>query len=128
MDVELANQEWKVFISTRNKGDFQISRHGWAGDYPDPMTFIDMFTKDSGNNDAQYNNPEYDKLVELAKRSNDQALRMQIMHQAENMLMDDAVVAPVYYYTTLIFAKNHVKGFRMTILGTIYFKEAYIER
>ena len=127
VDVMLTNQEWKVFISTRNKGDFQIARDGWVGDYPDPMTFIDLFTTDSGNNDAQYRKAEYDKLVALAKNSADQAARMQTMHQAEKLLMDDAVVAPVYFYTDLIYAKSYVKGLRVTILGTIYFKEAYIE-
>lgn len=127
VEVSLMNQEWKVFINTRNKGDFQIARHGWSGDYADPMTFIDLFTSDSGNNDAQYRNAAYDALVALAKTTNDQAVRMKAMHDAEKMLMDDAIIAPVYYYTNLTYVKPYVKGYRCTILGTFYFKEAYLE-
>lgn len=40
--VELANQEWKVFLNSRQQGQYQIARHGWSGDYVDPMTFLDL--------------------------------------------------------------------------------------
>jgi oligopeptide transport system substrate-binding protein len=127
VNVTLANQEWKVFINARTKGDYQVARHGWTGDYLDPMTFIDMFVSDSGNDDAQYRNPEYDSLVARAKETNDQGLRMRLMHQAEKLLMDDAVIAPVYYYTNAVLVKPNVKGYVRSITGLYYFKEAYVE-
>ncbi len=125
--VDIANQEWKVFINARTKGDYQVARHGWTGDYLDPMTFIDMFTPDSGNNDPQYKNPGYEELVRQAKESNDQAVRMRLMHQAEKLLMDDAVIAPVYFYTNAVLVKPNVKGYVRSVTGLIYFKEAYLE-
>ena len=128
LSVNLTNQEWKVFLNSRHKGDYQIARHGWIGDYADPMTFIDMFTSDSGNNDAQYNNPEYDRLVKIAKNSSDPVLRIQTMHAAEKLLFDDAVIAPVYFYTRPILIRPSIKGVVHSVLGIIYFKEAYIEQ
>jgi oligopeptide transport system substrate-binding protein len=92
------------------------------------MTFIDMFTSDSGNNDAQYNNPEYDRLVKIAKNSSDPVLRIQTMHAAEKLLFDDAVIAPVYFYTRPILIRPSIKGVVHSVLGIIYFKEAYIEQ
>jgi oligopeptide transport system substrate-binding protein len=127
VNVAIANQEWKVFINARTKGDYQIARHGWTGDYLDPMTFIDMFTADSGNNDPQYRNPVYESLVRRAKESNDQKVRMRLMHQAEKLLMDDAVIAPVYYYTNAVLVKPSVKGYVRSITGIFLFKEAYLE-
>lgn len=127
INVALANQEWKVFLTSRHKGDYQISRHGWLGDYADPMTFLDMFTSDSGNNDAQYKNPDYDKLITLAKNTSDPSLRITALHTAEKMLLDDAVIAPIYFYTNVTMVTPHVKGYVRSVLGVIYFKEAYLE-
>jgi len=125
--VVLANQEWKVFLDNRHKGFYQIARNGWIGDYADPMTFLDMFMSDSGNNEAQYKNPEYDKLVAFAKSTGDLALRQKALHDAEKLLFDDAVFAPIYFYTRPSVIKPGVKGYIRSVLGTLYFKEAYIE-
>jgi len=50
LDVTLENSEWAVFQETRNSGNYQIARHGWLGDYTDPMTFLDMWVSESGQN------------------------------------------------------------------------------
>ncbi len=126
-NVQLANQEWKVFINARAKGDYQVARHGWTGDYLDPMTFLDMFVSDSGTNDSQYKKPAFDDLIKRAKETNDQGLRMRLMHEAEKIFMDDAVIAPVYYYTNAVLVKPNVKGYVRSITGLFFFKEAYVE-
>ena len=56
VNVELANQEWAVFLNTRQKGEYQIARHGWVADYIDPMTFLDLFVTGGGNNDTGFSN------------------------------------------------------------------------
>ena len=127
VNVRLANQEWKVFINTRSKGAYQIARHGWIGDYADPMTFLDMFETGSGNNDSQYKNPRYDTLIRLAKSTGNQEIRMKAMHEAERLLMEDAVIAPLYFYTRVTMVKPNVKGYHRSVLGHVYFKEAYLE-
>lgn len=127
IDIRLANQEWKVFINTRSKGDYQISRHGWIGDYADPMTFLDMFESTSGNNDSQYKNPRFDNLIRLAKSTGNPEIRMKAMHEAEKTLIDDAILAPLYFYTRVTMVKPNVKGYQRSVLGHVYFKEAYVE-
>lgn len=54
IEMSLANQEWNTFLDTRKKGDYTIARNGWLGDYNDPISFLDMWTTQSGNNDAQF--------------------------------------------------------------------------
>lgn len=127
VNVRLANQEWKVFINTRSQGNYQIARHGWIGDYADPMTFLDMFESGVGNNDAQYKNPRYDSLIRMAKTSLNPEIRFKAMHEAEKLLMDDAVIAPLYFYTRITMVKPNVKGYQRSVLGHVYFKEAYLE-
>ena len=127
VNVELTNQEWKVFLNTRQQGQYEIARHGWSGDYVDPMTFLDLWVTGGGNNDAGYSNPEYDKLVAEAKSEGDQAKRWEIMKKAEDILMEDMPIIPLYYYTKVKGAKPEVKGVRVSTLGHVFFDKAYFE-
>ena len=120
--VTLQNQEWNVFINDRKEGNYTIARHGWVGDYNDPMTFIDMFITGGGNNDAKYENPAYDALVKAAKAETDTEKRMQLMHDAEKILVeDDSVVAPLYFYTSKHMIQDGIKGLYYTPLGYYFF-------
>lgn len=124
-DVLLANQESKVFLATRSQGDYQIARASWIADYVDPMTFLDVFA--DVDNDAQYHNDAYNQLVQAAKETNDLALRMEYMHEAEKILFDDCVIIPMYYTTQPYVAQPYVKGYHWSPLGVVDFKRAYLD-
>lgn len=126
--VRLQNQEWKVVLKNRRDGNYQFARHGWIGDYLDPMTFLDLFTTGSGNNDAQWSNLRYDALIQEAKQLRDQERRMALMHQAEAILFDDMPICPIYYYVNLYLQKPYVKNVVRNPLGYIDFTGSYIER
>lgn len=125
--VNLANQEWKVYLQSRTAGDFQVARAGWIGDYTDPMTFMDMMVTGNGNNRARWSNPEYDRLVNVAKGTMDQGVRMQAMHDAEKILIDEMPVLPIYFYTRPILEKANLKGVVRSADGMSYYKAAYLE-
>ena len=127
VNVELTNQEWAVFLNTRQQGDYQISRHGWIGDYVDPMTFLDMWVTGGGNNDCGFSNAEYDKLISDAKVETDAAKRTEMLRKAEDILMDEMPLIPIYYYTNVRAWNDNVKGIQCSTLGKIYFKGAYKE-
>lgn len=126
VEVALTNQETKVFLASRAQGEFQIARASWVGDYADPMTFMDVF-KDP-TNDAKYNNPAYNSLVEQAQSTVDQTVRMTAMHTAEKLLFDEAVIIPIYFTTQPLVAQPYVKGYFWSVLGLADFKTAYIEK
>ena len=127
VNVELTNQEWAVFLNTRQQGDYQIARHGWIGDYIDPMTFLDLWTTGGGNNDCGFSNARYDELIAAAKVETDSAKRLEMLREAEDILMDEMPILPIYYYTTVTAANENVKGVRISTLGKISFKYAYKE-
>ncbi len=54
MSMTVESQEWATFLDNRKAGNYSVARNGWLADYNDPITFLDMFTTDSGNNDAQF--------------------------------------------------------------------------
>ena len=58
IDVGLVNQEWAAYLDSRRTGKYFVARAGWIGDYIDPNTFLEMFTKDNPNNHTRWGNPE----------------------------------------------------------------------
>lgn len=128
INIELQNQEWKVFQVTRAKKEYAIARDGWIGDYLDPMTFLDLFTSNSGNNNPGYKSSAYDAKILAAKKEVDPAKRAVLLHDAEDILMNDAPIIPIYYYTNIAMIKDYVKGARKSVLGFVYFDKAYVEK
>ena len=125
--VELTNQEWAVFLNTRQNGEYEFARHGWIGDYSDPMTFLDMWVTGGGNNDCGFSNAEYDNLINDAKVEIDLTKRTEMLRKAEDMLMDEMPIVPIYYYTTVMGWKENVKGIQVSVLGNVYLQGAYKE-
>lgn len=117
VNVELVSQEWATFLQTRKSGDYQIARNGWLGDYNDPISFLDMWITGGGNNDAQWSNPEYDELITKIKASSDAEERMAMMHQAEDLIFDDWMLCPIYYYVDIFMAKDTLQGWYTSPLG-----------
>ncbi len=119
--VTLQNQDWSVFLKERKTGNYTIARDGWIADYNDPMSFIDMFMTGGGNNNPQYANPAFDKLVKEAKASKDQAKRMKLMHDAEDIVIGEAqAVAPLYYYVNPVMTNPKMKNWLYTPTGFFF--------
>lgn len=127
INSSISAQDWAVFIGTRDAGDYQIARHGWLADYNDPISFLDMWVTNGGNNDANYSNPKYDELIAKVKASSDRAERIGYMHQAEDILGEDMPIIPIYFYTDKYLKADKLKGFYTSPLGFKFFKFAYVE-
>lgn len=126
INIELKNEEWAVFQDTRNNFNYSIARHGWIADYNDPMTFLEMWVTGTGQNNAGYSNPEYDELISQAKSELDGTKRTELLHKAEDVLMEDMPILPIYYYTNVICANPKVKDFYKSPLGQMEFSRAYV--
>ncbi|MBN2557202.1 MAG: peptide ABC transporter substrate-binding protein [Clostridia bacterium] len=127
LDVDLANQEWAVFQDTRKEGNFDVARGGWLTDYGDPMGLLSIFTTNSIYNDPNYYNDEFDALMEKAANSNG-AEHFDALYQAQDLFMNDVPIVPIYHYSDIMMAKPYLKGWGRSILGTLDFTNAYIER
>ena len=124
--VTLNNQEWAVFLQTRKDGNYSIARNGWLADYNDPMSFLDMWLTGGGNNDAQYANADYDAKIQEAKNTTDPAARMQLMHDAEDIIMgQDWALNPLYFYTQKYMLSDRVGDMFYTPLGYFFFSYAH---
>jgi len=116
IDVTLFNQEWKVYLSTRQSGNFDILRAAWFGDYDDPNTFLSLGKSDNGNNHTNWNNPQYDALIEQATLEQDPDKRFEIFQKAEAILLDEMPFVPIYFYVTSRLIHPSVQGWYANIL------------
>ena len=147
--MNLENQEWNTFLETRKNGDYSVARNGWLGDFNDPISFLDMWTTSSGNNDVQFGKgahkdakiynmdltslgydvkvengtwaETYDVIIGLIKNCKDIETRFALMHIAEDLLMSTGAIVPLYYYTDIYMISDKVSGFFSSPLGYKYF-------
>jgi len=145
--MNLDNQEWAVFLQTRKQGNFTVARNGWVADYDDPASYLTMWVTTSGNNDSQFGkgahkdlaiysadvnrdgtketglkwSESYDVLMGLAAKESDPLKRFDILHDAEDLLMETGAICPIYYYTDVYMIKENIKGFFSSPLGYKWF-------
>ncbi len=128
IEVSLQNTEWQVYLDREENGDYDIARSAWTPDYLDPMSFIDMFVTKGSNNYTGWGKDAYDALVAEANSTSDQKARMEAMHKAERILMDEMPVMPIYFYTNANLIKENVKKIIVPPFGVLAdFKYAYVE-
>ena len=128
IEVELVNTDWKVYLSREMIGDFQISRAGWIGDYEDPNTFLDLMRPNRGNNKTGWDNLEYDRLIELANAQQDVNKRYEILNQAEQLLIDEMPIIPIYTYVRQYQLSSDVHGWDPNPTDTHHPKFVFLQR
>ncbi len=130
LDVKITSQEWQVYLKTIRDPENtpQIYRLGWCQDYPDANNFIrEVFVKGGSANTAEgggvnYDNPTFEEMVVAAAREQDPAKRVQMYADAEELFVKtDAVIAPIYWYTSVAVTKPNIER-TFSVLGG---KQAY---
>jgi oligopeptide transport system substrate-binding protein len=127
IEVNLARQEWKVYLNSLSNLDFDIARSSWVGDYPDPNTFLDMFVSGGGNNRTGWASADYDALIAAAGRETDPVKRFAILHEAERMLIAEAMpVCPLFFYVGIqLYNPDRIGGIAPNLLDEHPLREMY---
>ncbi len=126
--VALENKEWKVFLDEQRHGKFQIARMGGIANNYDPIGFLDRYRYlSSEENFSHWTNPRFTELLESADQTIDEALRTQLIAEAEQIFMDEMPVIPIYFYTGSYMKQPYVKGVYVSELSDVDLKWAYVE-
>ena len=127
VEVSILNQEWKVFLDTRNQRiDTQVYRAGWIGDYNDAFTFAEVFQSGGGINNTGYASDEYDRFLALAAAEGNPGQRAEYLQQAEAGLLHDLPILPIYFYVSSRLVKPWVGGYTPNIMAHHRSKDFYI--
>jgi oligopeptide transport system substrate-binding protein len=115
--VKIRNMEWKVYLKEQRAKNFDIARMGWIGDYPDPLTFLEIMQRDSEHNHTNWGNDKFDAYVKNAMAEANPQKRFAHLAQAEKILADEMPVIPIYHYVYYGLLNPKVKGFKANIFG-----------
>jgi len=127
IEVRLANMENKSVLDARRAGNYQLLRSNWIGDYSDPMSFLSIWRSDSGNNYTGWNNATYDRLLYEAARTSGLDDRFLLLQRAEDLLLKEAPLIPIYHYTHIFLLQPSVKNWHPTALDHHPYKHVWLE-
>ena len=95
INVEINQVTYAEVLSRHASGDFEIAWGGWGSDYDDPYSYLELFKSDSAYNYSKYKNDEVDALLTASQTETDAAKRMEMLHQAEQIIIDDGAFLPL---------------------------------
>jgi oligopeptide transport system substrate-binding protein len=125
--TRLVNEEFRVFLQNRaQRRVTEVFRSGWIGDYQDAFTFLELFHSGHGRNDAGYDNPRFDRLLEQIAAERIPALRRNLMSEAERMLLADQVILPVFTYVSKRLVDPRLKGWEENIMDHHLTRHMYL--
>ena len=127
VDVVLENQEWKVFLDFRQNLQHDIARAGSSSSFADPVDFLDSLRTGHGLNDTGWSNREYDELVESSNQAATQQERYELLYKAEQILLDQLPLIPIFYYNYSLLKSPQVKGFEFNMVNYPVYKGVYLE-
>ncbi|ANY70842.1 ABC transporter substrate-binding protein [Paenibacillus sp. BIHB 4019] len=124
----LKSQPKKNRIELMQQGNYEVGLTRWGPDYADPMTYLDMWTMGSPNNYGLWEDRTYDELVNRASKgdlASKPAERWDVLKQAEAIVMDQAVIFPVYQKGNAVLIKPEVTGIEFHSVGVnVFYKSA----
>ncbi|HFJ9444301.1 peptide ABC transporter substrate-binding protein [Bacillus tropicus] len=129
LTIQIKQQPFKQKLQLEQTGAYDISMANWGPDYKDPISYLELFTTGNLNNKMNYSNLHYDELIKKAKTDFvlEPEKRWVALLEAEQVLLEDAAVAPLYQIGSAYVQKDYVKGIEKHQFGGIYtYKNAYI--
>lgn len=112
VEPEIRRVDTQVLYKQLQQGDFETSDAGWVADYNDAYNFLYLFVSSSGPmNYGNYNNPEFDALIEKSHTQLDPVVRAETLREAEQMLMDDSAMMPLWTPGRQYLVNPEITGF-----------------
>ncbi len=123
IDVKLSAVEFKSLLQDIDRGEVEMFRSSWVGDYNDAYTFLQYLKSDFGINLPHYKSAEYDSLLARASTEVDETKRRELLQQAERVALRDHALMPLYFYVNKRLVKPEVQGWYDNVMNVVYSKD-----
>jgi oligopeptide transport system substrate-binding protein len=126
----ILQKEFKMFLAAINdqSRDYTFARGKWTAEYPDPLSYLAIFTTGNGVNGTGWTDPAYDALIHAANAELDPARRHTALQKAESYLLDHTPIAPVYWGTRTTLVQSTVRGWKKSPLAFHNYKDVWLEK
>jgi len=125
-EVRLLNQEYKVYLDSMSRLDYDICRSTWLADVLDPVNFLECFLTGEGNNRCGFASPEYDALIHLAYQEADAAARTRHLQAAEKILLESGAIAPLATMTQKFLKSPRLQGLEPNLIGYMRWQDLHL--
>ena len=125
--IKIKQLEWTSYITAMFDKDYDLAAGGWIGDYLDPLTFLDMWMKDAGNNRTGWHSEEFQKILGEAAETGNPTARYALLAKAEALFLEERPILPVYWYVRNYMLHPDVKGWDPLILDNHPYKFVRLE-
>jgi oligopeptide transport system substrate-binding protein len=127
VEVTVRQLEPDYFLYNLKKEKDEMFDMGWIADYPHPQDFLDvLFHTGAENNFADYSNPAVDAVLDKAGVEGDTAKALELYRQAEQMLVDDAAILPLWFGENYVLVKPYVQGYEVNPMGFAWLNKVTI--
>lgn len=121
-----------AFRNNVANGKLAFFRGSWIADYPDAENYLALFYSKNfspaGPNYTRYRSPVYDSLYEQSLAETDYERRTELYRRMDQMIMDEAVVVPLFYDRVVRFTPLYVKGMVTNPMNLLELKFTRIEK
>lgn len=121
IDASIEIQSFPELVNNRKNQNYAMARAGWAADFNDPASMLELFSSQSASNDTGWSNKTYDHYMQQAQLTTDTGTRMQIYAKAEKLLIDQMAVIPLFYCVTDLLSNPNIKNVYVDYDGSIAF-------
>jgi oligopeptide transport system substrate-binding protein len=127
VDITLEGEEWRVFLKSSHSERYQAARFFWTSAYPHPTALLNLFYSPGNRSATFWHSPDFDRWMDKALHSLDEAERRHCYQQAELILAEEAPVIPLYHSDRVRLVKPYVGGLsQQNPMNAIYTKDLYL--
>lgn len=127
--IDVEESRFGDYLSELDAHTYGVFVVNWVADYPDPQNFLDvLFHTGSPRNYSNYSNSKVDALLDQANVEQDATKRAELYRQAQQQILDDVAIIPIYHDTDYELVKPYVKGLSITAMGILRLETVWIER
>lgn len=116
INVEIKSSEWASYKMAQQQGDYDIAYGSWSGDYPDPSTFLELWTGTNGNNNTGWQDPEFEQYIHESRQLKDPALRNAQFTKAETILLEECPILPLFWSKRAYLLHPDVRGWHPILM------------
>ncbi len=118
--ITIRQVPYKQRLKMESDHEFEMVVTGWVPDYPDPMSYLELWPTDSPYNHGSYSSPVYDGYIQEALSETEPQKRMDALFNAEKTLLEDGAIVPLQLRRNAMMLNPKVKGFETYFVGINY--------